>query len=34
VTLFYDAAGELLDTWTGPLSQEALGSGIDAILER
>jgi len=26
VTLFYDASGELVDTWTGPLSEEALGS--------
>jgi cytochrome c biogenesis protein CcmG, thiol:disulfide interchange protein DsbE len=34
VTLFYDATGELVNTWSGPLSQEALGSGLDAILER
>jgi cytochrome c biogenesis protein CcmG, thiol:disulfide interchange protein DsbE len=34
VTLFYDASGELVDTWTGPLSEEALGSGLETILER
>jgi cytochrome c biogenesis protein CcmG/thiol:disulfide interchange protein DsbE len=34
VTLFYDAAGELVDTWTGPLTQEALHSRLDAILVR
>jgi cytochrome c biogenesis protein CcmG/thiol:disulfide interchange protein DsbE len=34
LTLFYDAEGELVNTWSGPLSQEALGSGLDAILER
>jgi cytochrome c biogenesis protein CcmG, thiol:disulfide interchange protein DsbE len=32
VTLFYDASGELVDTWTGPLTQEALAERIDAIL--
>jgi cytochrome c biogenesis protein CcmG, thiol:disulfide interchange protein DsbE len=31
VTLFYEASGELLDTWTGPLSQEALRSRLKAI---
>jgi hypothetical protein len=31
VTLFYDASGELVDTWTGPLSEEALRSRLDAI---
>lgn len=34
VTLFYDASGELVETWTGPLSEEALSSGLDHILER
>jgi hypothetical protein len=34
VTLFYDASGELLETWTGPLSEDALSSGLDHILER
>jgi hypothetical protein len=34
VTLFYDASGELVDTWTGPLTEEVLGSSLDAILER
>ena len=34
VTLFYDASGELVATWTGTLSQEALTSNLDAILER
>jgi cytochrome c biogenesis protein CcmG, thiol:disulfide interchange protein DsbE len=32
VTLFYDASGALVDTWTGPLSTEALRSGLDTIL--
>lgn len=32
VTLFYDASGELVDTWTGALTQEALAERIDAIL--
>ena len=32
VTLFYDASGELLDTWTGPLTREALQSRLDTIL--
>ncbi|HET7929120.1 MAG TPA: TlpA disulfide reductase family protein, partial [Actinomycetota bacterium] len=27
VTLFYDASGELIDTWTGPLTEDALGEG-------
>ena len=34
VTLFYDADGELLDTWTGPLSQQALDTDLPAILTR
>jgi thiol-disulfide isomerase/thioredoxin len=34
VTLFYDADGELLDTWTGPLSQQALDTDLHAILTR
>ena len=32
VTLFYDASGELVDTWTGPLSPDAFRSGLDKIL--
>jgi cytochrome c biogenesis protein CcmG, thiol:disulfide interchange protein DsbE len=32
VTLFYDASGELVTTWTGPLTQEALDANLDAIL--
>jgi cytochrome c biogenesis protein CcmG, thiol:disulfide interchange protein DsbE len=31
VTLFYDASGDLVDTWTGPLTQEALRSRLKAI---
>jgi hypothetical protein len=31
VTLFYDESGKLVDTWTGPLSAEALRSRIEAI---
>jgi cytochrome c biogenesis protein CcmG, thiol:disulfide interchange protein DsbE len=34
VTLFYDASGGLVDTWTGPLTEEALGSVLEIILER
>jgi len=34
VTLFYDASGEPVVTWTGPLTQEALASNLDAILAR
>jgi cytochrome c biogenesis protein CcmG/thiol:disulfide interchange protein DsbE len=34
VTLFYDASGELADTWTGPLTEEALDANLDAILGR
>ena len=34
VTLFYDASGELVDTWTGPLSEEALDANLHAILAR
>ena len=34
VTLFYDASGELVTTWTGPLTQEALDANLDAILRR
>ena len=34
VTLFYDASGALVDTWTGPLSREALDADLDAILAR
>jgi len=32
VTLFYDAAGELVDTWTGPLTEEALDTNLHAML--
>jgi cytochrome c biogenesis protein CcmG, thiol:disulfide interchange protein DsbE len=32
VTLFYDASGELANTWTGPLSPEALDANIHTIL--
>jgi hypothetical protein len=34
VTLFYNASGELVDTWTGPLSEEALDANLHAILRR
>jgi cytochrome c biogenesis protein CcmG, thiol:disulfide interchange protein DsbE len=34
VTLFYDASGELVDTWTGPLSKGALDANLHAILAR
>jgi len=34
VTLFYDASGELVHTWTGPLSRHALESNLHAILVR
>jgi cytochrome c biogenesis protein CcmG, thiol:disulfide interchange protein DsbE len=30
-TLFYDASGELVQTWTGPLSEEALAEGLGSI---
>lgn len=30
-TLFYDASGELVSTWQGPLTQAALRKGIDRI---
>jgi thiol-disulfide isomerase/thioredoxin len=30
-TLFYDTSGELVKTWSGPLTQEALTEGLDAI---
>jgi len=33
VTLFYDASGELVKTWTGPLTQGTLASGLDSILK-
>ena len=32
VTLFYDAEGTLVHTWTGPLSERALDTDLDAIL--
>lgn len=31
-TLFYDASGELVSTWQGPLTEAALRDGIDRIL--
>jgi thiol-disulfide isomerase/thioredoxin len=31
-TLFYDASGELVMTWSGPLTDEALADGLDAIV--
>lgn len=31
-TLFYDASGELVKTWSGPLTEEALAEGLDAIV--
>ena len=31
-TLFYDASGELVKTWSGPLTDEALADGLDAIV--
>jgi thiol-disulfide isomerase/thioredoxin len=34
VTLFYDASGERVKTWTGPLSKEALDANLHAILAR
>jgi len=34
VTLFYDASGALVDTWTGPLTSEALRSRLETILVR
>ena len=34
MTLFYDASGDLVDTWTGPLSQEAPNANLQAILAR
>lgn len=33
VTLFYDASGELVDTWTGPLTEERLDANLHAILK-
>ena len=30
-TLFYDASGELVTTWSGPLTEEALAEGLDEI---
>lgn len=32
VTLFYDADGNLVDRWLGPLSRSALRSGLQSIL--
>jgi hypothetical protein len=34
VTLFDDASGELVNTWTGSLAQGALDANIHAILAR
>lgn len=33
VTLFYDASGELVDTWTGPLTEERLDANLHGILK-
>jgi cytochrome c biogenesis protein CcmG/thiol:disulfide interchange protein DsbE len=33
VTLFYDASGELVDTWTGPLTEDALAEGIAEMMQ-
>ena len=33
VTLFYDASGALVDTWSGPLSQQVLDHDLDAIVD-
>ena len=30
-TLFYDASGELVKTWSGPLTEDALAEGLDEI---
>jgi hypothetical protein len=32
VTLFYDASGALVNTWTGPLTQAALDDNLRAIM--
>ena len=31
-TLFYDPSGQLVKTWSGPLTDEALADGLDAIV--
>jgi hypothetical protein len=31
-SLSYDASGERVHTWIGPLSEEALASNLDAIV--
>ena len=31
-TLFFDESGELVKTWSGPLTEEALREGLDAIV--
>jgi cytochrome c biogenesis protein CcmG, thiol:disulfide interchange protein DsbE len=31
-TLFYDASGELVRTWSGPLTEEVLAEGLEEIL--
>jgi cytochrome c biogenesis protein CcmG/thiol:disulfide interchange protein DsbE len=30
-TLFYDASGDLVDTWVGPLTEDALTRGLESI---
>jgi thiol-disulfide isomerase/thioredoxin len=32
VTLFYDAAGELVDTWIGPLTRQALRTRLESLV--
>jgi len=32
VTLFYDASGELVTTWTGPLTEDALRENLELII--
>lgn len=31
VTLFYDASGELVETWTGPIDEESLRENLELI---
>jgi hypothetical protein len=32
--LFYDADGELVDTWIGPLTRQALRMRLEALVSR
>jgi len=32
VTLFYDASGELVETWTGPITEERLDTNLHSIM--